>query len=255
MDIIGTKENILRFNEKHLSEYYKNHYYPQNMVLVIVGDVELKAAKELSDKYFSIKVSNKEEDKKIYNQRKLSAYSNKVFVKQVNQIYKARVYTAPSLKEKEKCFDLDVLSEILSGGEHSLLNRIMKHENMAVNYVYGGFHGQKFGGAFTFFYSCDPNDFKKAEKIFGNILNDIYDLINDNELQKAKNRLKSQIGFQREKCYMEANDIGHSYIVDEPDYYHSYINEIEKVNAKRLLKTWDEISANYYCEAIIKPEN
>ena len=252
-DIIGTKENILKFDKDMLLEYYKTHYHPENMTLVVAGDIDFEKTKELSNEFFNIPADLIQAEKRIIKQNDLKNNSIKIFEKEVNQVYKARVYKAPSLKEKEKCFALDVLSEILSGGEHCVLNKILKYENMAVNYVFGGFHGQKYGGAMTFYFSSDPDNYQKADDLLAKFIDEIKSHITENELTKAKNRLKSQICFQREKCYMEANDIGHSYSVEMPDYYHNYIDNIEKVSTKYIHQVMDDILSKPYCEAVTKP--
>lgn len=54
-------------------------------------------------------------------------------------------------------------------------------------------------------------------------------------IEKAKNRLKSQSVFQREKSSSEANDIGYSYTVGRPDYYHDFLEKMSEVNKDSIM--------------------
>jgi len=50
MEIIGTEKNVKSFTREQLINYYNKYYHPENMTLVIVGDIEKEKAFELANK-------------------------------------------------------------------------------------------------------------------------------------------------------------------------------------------------------------
>ena len=51
--VLGREEDILRLGVEDVREFYETYYVPNNAALVIVGDFDTAAAKELVEKYFA----------------------------------------------------------------------------------------------------------------------------------------------------------------------------------------------------------
>jgi len=122
----------------------------------------------------------------------------------------------------------------------------MKYDNPLVNSISGGFYGVRTRGTFVFTYNAQPG---KSEVIKQEILKTIGDLdaiISDEAIEKAKNRLKSQSVFQREKSSSEANDIGYSYTVGRPDYYHDFIEKMGNVSRESILQSVKNVFNKHY---------
>ena len=52
-NILGTKESVEAFTPNDLSRFLKKHYFPENMVLSVVGPYSLKRVVESAGKYFA----------------------------------------------------------------------------------------------------------------------------------------------------------------------------------------------------------
>lgn len=236
-EVIGTEENVNAFTRDMIVDYYNRYYHPENMTLVVVGDMEYKAVKELADKYFSYKrpVSAGH----IYDKNstlKLEQNIEKILRKDISQEYGVISFPAEGLIESD-VYALEVLGEVLSGGEFSVLNTKMKYENPLVNSISGGYYGVRTTGTFVFTYNAQPG---KSDEIKSEILKTIgnlSDILTDKAIEKAKNRLKSQSVFQREKSSSEANDIGYSYTVGRADYYHDFIEKMNEVSIESIVNS------------------
>ena len=113
----------------------------------------------------------------------------------------------------------------------------MKYENPLVNSISGGYYGVRTTGTFVFTYNAQPG---KSDEIKSEILKTIgnlSDILTDKAIEKAKNRLKSQSVFQREKSSSEANDIGYSYTVGRADYYHDFIEKMNEVSIESIVNS------------------
>lgn len=246
MEIIGTEENIRNFTRNQIVDYYNQYYHPKNMTLVVVGDIPYEEAKILAVEYFE-KYREVNSGKSFYLDKpiKINTDDFKLFKKDLTQTYAAIVYPSFRITDKRN-YTLDVLTEILSSGENSILKSKLKNELNLVTSIHAGSMGQKFVGSFVIYFTSDDNNFNKVivetDKILQNIINGIID---DKMLVRAKNRLKSQIVFQREKTSSEANDIGYSFTLGIKDYYFNYIDKINSVTLEDLKSVAKEIFNNH----------
>jgi len=256
MQIIGNKKNVLSFTRENLLTYYAHYYQPENMKLVIVGDLEYKKAQELSNRYFGDTVPY-ETDKnyKPILQQDLHKDITKNFYKDIMQEYALIAFKAPHLIGDEK-YVLDILTEILSGGEYGLLNDRLKDKLEIVTSIFGGYSGCKDAGSFMFYYTCLPENDKTIIKEISLIIKSIKDGdINKEMLSRAKNRLASQIVFQREKCSSEAFDIGYSFTLGIKDYYIDYLEKINNVCIEDIATLSSDIFNKHYILSRTLPKN
>ncbi|MCX8084794.1 MAG: insulinase family protein [Calditerrivibrio sp.] len=244
MEVIGTEENIRSFNQQKLFDYYNRYYHPHNMTLVIVGDIEFNKAKELAEKHFN-KFKNVPYGEHItFRQPPLEDSIIKTFKKDVNQVYGLIAFPAPAMNERD-IYIFDLLDEILSGGEMSILNKTIKNEKGLVNSIFGGYSGLKYGGTFLIFYTCEPGKETQVDKeIFSLLSKIISEGINPKDLESARNRLKSSVIFRREKASSEAEDIGYSYALGMEWYYKNFIDGINKVKTEEIKNSLVEILKN-----------
>jgi len=229
-EIIGTEDTVNSFTHDMLVDYYNRYYHPDNMTLVVVGDIPYDEVLKLAKKYYSDKRSVKAGAR--YSKDGITKIDKAVELsvkKDINQEYGIFAYPAASIS-KIDIFAMEVLGEILSGGEFSVLNQRFRYDKDLVNSINGGYYGMKHRGTFLFTYNCQigKGDAVKAELIAA--VKDMDKYLTDENIEKAKNRLISQNLFQREKTSSEANDIGYSYTVEQPSYYDNFVENIKKTD-------------------------
>lgn len=244
-EIIGTEENIKKFTREQIVEYYNKYYHPENMTLVVVGDIKYDDAEKFAKKYF-----NKTKDAKVgkhyvlHKDIKLEKDISKTFEKDLAQTYVSISYPAFPVTDN-RSYAADVLSEILSGGENSILNEELKNKEHLVTSISAAYMGQKMVGSFVIYYTCDEKNAISAYKKIENILKDIMaGKIDKDMLERAKNRLKSDVVFKREKTSSEAMDIGYSYTLDIKDNYFNYTKLIDRVSIYDLQQLAKNIFSN-----------
>jgi predicted Zn-dependent peptidase len=245
-EVIGTEDNVNAFTREMIVDYYNRYYHPENMTLVVVGDIDYADVHKLAEKYFSYKrdVSAGKRYSDI-TELKLDQNIEKVIKKDISQEYGVISFPAGGLMESD-VYSLEVLSEVLSGGEFSVLNMRMKYDNPLVNSISGGYYGVRTTGSFVFTYNAQPGRSSAIKEEILKTIGDLDAIISDEAIEKAKNRLKSQSVFQREKSSSEANDIGYSYTVGRPDYYHNFIENMSSVSRESILNAVKNVFNKHY---------
>ncbi len=87
----------------------------------------------------------------------------KVIKKDLAQEYGVISFVADGLLDSE-VYSLEVLGEILSGGEFSVLNMHMRYDKQLVNSVSGGYYGVRKRGTFVFTYNAQPGKSDEIKK-------------------------------------------------------------------------------------------
>ena len=228
--VIGSSETVSAFTRQEIVDYYNRFYHPQNMTLVIVGDIEEKQAFDLAAKYF-----NQTRD---VPAGKLYQGENKVtFIKSIDKNFKAdvnvdyAVFSFPTGKQDiNTVYAEEVFAEVLSGGEYSLLNEIIKNKNNTAIYVTDIGLFNHYNGLFGAMAVVPRGNGEKFRKEAMEIINNIAaGNIEESRIEKAKNRLKSKNIFEEENVSSLAQNIGYAYVLDFKDYHLNYEKGIDKV--------------------------
>ena len=228
--VIGSSETVSAFTRQEIVDYYNRFYHPQNMTLVIVGDIEKKQALDLAAKYF-----NQTRDVpagKLYkgeNQVTFTKSIDKNFKADVNVDY--AVFSFPTgAQDINTVYAEEVFAEVLSGGEYSLLNEIIKNKNNTAIYVTDIGLFNHYNGLFGAMAVVPHGNGEKFRNEAMEIINNIAaGNIEESRIEKAKNRLKSKNIFEEENVSSLAQNIGYAYVLDFKDYHLNYENGIDKV--------------------------
>jgi zinc protease len=141
-------------------------------------------------------------------------------------------YQVPASAKDAPVYEL--ITEILSGGEYSLLNIDLRDKGLATA-AYSFEMLNKRAGAYIIDMSTNPNESGKALAALDNTLRKLTEgKISPRELAGAKNRLKSSVIFRKERSSRLASEIGYSYTLDLGDYHREYISLIDKVTLKDI---------------------
>lgn len=234
--VIGSSETVSAFTRQEIVDYYNRFYHPQNMTLVIVGDIEEKQALDLAAKYF-----NQTRD---VPAGKLYKGENQVtFTKSIDKNFKADVnvdYAVFSFPTGEQDINTvyaeEVFAEVLSGGEYSLLNEIIKNKNNTAIYVTDIGLFNHYNGLFGAMAVVPKGNGEKFRNEAMEIINNIAaGNIEESRIEKAKNRLKSKNIFEEENVSSLAQNIGYAYVLDFKDYHLNYENGIDKVTKEDIV--------------------
>ena len=196
--IIGYEENVKSFEREDLLKFVNQFYVPENMVLTVVGNISEKKLFSLINKYFidlpqrKLKIVRFPEE----------TYTNKptlVWVKRpVKEGYFAFSLPCASFRDEDAPF-LDLLAEILGGGESSRLYLKLKRELNLVKTISASSFTPYGPGLFEIYGTADPQNFKK---IIEEVIKELEMIkqfgVSVEELEKAKTQILSDFIFSSE---------------------------------------------------------
>lgn len=122
--VIGYESTIRSVTRDEVMSYYKEHYVPNNMVALIIGDFETPRMKELVEKYFG---SAPRGELPILPEFSVKpAYSTEVKVKRypTKTTFMQMTFPAPLFSDQDY-HAFDVLTQILNSGESSPLQKAL----------------------------------------------------------------------------------------------------------------------------------
>lgn len=142
--IIGWRHEMETLSLDDAVEFYRDHYAPNNAILVVGGDVEPEEVRTLADRYYGVIPRNPEIGPRLRTQEppQLAARRLVSADPRVAQPYVARTYLAPERdpRDQREAAALELLAAVLGGsGITSVLPRKLQFETQVAVYV-GAFY-------------------------------------------------------------------------------------------------------------------
>ncbi|MFH2013234.1 MAG: pitrilysin family protein [Pseudomonadota bacterium] len=235
--IIGYEDTVKSFTRDDVLDFYRKWYTPNNITLVVVGDIKK------TDIYSKIKLAFKDfTPSKCYRQSRVQELPQKtirssVIIDNVMECHLCAGFHIPSINHKDTPA-LDILSFILGHGDSSRLYKEVKDKKELVHNIYSGSFIPKEPGLLFITAIMDKD---KSRDALASILEETYRLqhekINDNELEKAKLNIESEFIYSKETVQGQARQLGHFDVVAENiDFEKEYINLISRVQNQDIMR-------------------
>ena len=207
--IIGTAEIIQNINSEALKKYVANYYNASQMILAIAGNIEHRKVLELANKYFSslkaglpIKAS----------EAKYTGGHN-YHTKDLEQVQIQMCFSGTSLINEEEHYTSLLLSGILGEGMSSRLFQEVR-EKRGLVYSVGSYNLTYSDiGTFNLYAGTDEKKTNEVIEVIAEEFMKVEHGIHDNELQRAKERIKTGIMASKEMSSHRASELASDYAV------------------------------------------
>lgn len=234
LPVIGYPDIYNRVTRDDVVAYYQQHYVPNNIVFVVVGDVDAaKVEQELRDQTQEFKMGAVAPVFVPPEPPQLSLRErHEEMPMQISQINLA--WHVPALTDPD-VYPLDVLAIVLGQGKSSRLYRELRQKRGLVHGIEAGSY-TRHPGVFVIHASVDPD---KREAAIVAIREQVRQLteqpVSEEELRKAikisttgfLDRLKTMQG--------QASDIAHNeFLVGDPNFSDVYLANLRKVTCDDL---------------------
>jgi len=243
-NVLGTKEKIGSVPRDSVYAYYKRYYAPNNMTLVIVGDIQSGPTLELVKKHFgafpegTLPVDN-------YTAPPQHDKITEIKIqKDVSQAYLMMSTIGPKADSPDQ-FPLDLMATIIGSGESSRLYKKLKDEAGLVYDISFSFGTNKYEGLLYSFATLEPSNLAATENAVNEVLREIKEKgFTEEELRRAKNQIKTGFFMSLERGLDHADKyaqydsfIGHEFV----DTYTENIEQVSLADindaARRYLNT------------------
>ena len=211
---IGQKQMLDTVTVADCQKFYDLYYQPNNATLIIVGDTDEATLKKLVDEHFGKIPRGPEIHRKSIVEPPQEKARTATMTLPVQLPVMVGAYHIPA-GDSDDMYALNVLQQILSGGESSrLYQRIVRKDKLAV-FAGGGVFEHEDPGVFLSFAAYLPGS--DAGKIKAALDEEIHRVtaepVSDKELVKARNQLATRAVFQQERVGTLATTMGADGIV------------------------------------------
>ncbi len=235
---IGFTNDIMNWNIEDIKDFHSTYYQPKNAVVVIAGDITKNEVFKSTTKHFA-KIQNvKEIESKIHTvEPEQDGEKNIVVYKDTQVEMLAMAYHIPNYEHEDQVA-LSALSELLSSGKSSYLQKVLVDEKRLVNSIYAYNLELTDPGLFMFVAVC--NEGVKAEDVkkeINKIIKNIKDgEISKDEIKKIKINTKADFIFSLESSSSVAGLYGSYFVRNNIKPLFEYEEKVEKLKKKDIVE-------------------
>ena len=232
---IGFMSDIKNWTINDIRDFHATYYQPKNSIIVISGDIDEKEVFKKCKKYFK-DIKNTKEIPEIYTVEPKQDGAKRVTVHKDSQVEMISIaYRIPNYEHEDQVA-LSALSELLSSGKSSRLQKVLVDEKHMVNSVYAYNLELTDPGVYILSAICNPG--VKAEEVEKELLN-IVDLvkkgdIKKEELDKVKINTKADFIFSLESSSSVASLYGSYFVRGNTKPLFEYEQRINELKLKDL---------------------
>jgi len=254
MDPLGTEESIQKITQENLKEYYQKIVFPENMVLTIVGDVNLSQVLSYVKNEFGGIPKKGVALPKIPTDSFPKEVKKREVFKKKEQAHFVLGFPGLSFKDKDR-YALEVLDAALSGQGGRLFFELRDRESLA--YALGFTASPNLDpGYIAVYMGTHPDKLNRAIEAVLRELRKVKDEgLTEEEIERAKRYLigNFEIGLQTNGAQANLISLDELYGIGF-DHYEHYAKEIQKVKKEEV----DRVAQKYfrldaYTLAIIRP--
>ena len=240
-NILGTRNNLLRFNRGSILNFIEKNYHTDQMVISSVGKIPFTDLVRLTEKYFGQVESKLHSNGRVKFENYIPG--ERVLEKDTFQTHCVLGNVAYDSAHPKR-IAMVLLNNIIGGQSmNSRLNMTLRErKGMAYN-IESNYSAYSDTGLFNVYFGTDKENFKKAYQL---VLKEFELLRNKKlgaiQLSKAKKQLIGQIAVSTETREDLMLTIGKSYLVyNKVDPLRVVFEKIEAISADDLLEVANEV--------------
>lgn len=258
-DVIGTPEIISQVSRQDIDNYYRTFYTPENVTTIVVGDFNHEEVlNTLCEKFnFPNRIGAQVQDKAIDTPVQETKYVETTG--NVNTSYAMFGWLGPKANELKSSICLDLISIIFGDGSSSRLqqNLIEKLPDRIFNIIGSEHYQFKDGNNFfiqaNFQSSAKDRAIELIKQELANLLNN---KISEDELSKAKKRIKSHFAFSAETVSEIGESIGYyTTVCGDLKIIEEYLADLNSITVEDLENAVKKyLSINNAVISVLVPE-
>lgn len=235
---IGFINDIKNWSIEDIRDFHSTYYQPKNATVVVAGDVTAEEVFSSTEKYFKDIKNEKEIPETIHTvEPKQDGEKNIVVHKDTQVEMLATAYHIPNYEDEDQVA-LSALSELLSSGKSSYLQKILVDEKRMVNSIYAYNMELTDPGVFIFMAVCNEGvKAKDVKKEINKIIKDVKDgKIDKKEIDKIKINTKADFIFSLESSSSVASLYGSYFVRGNIKPLFEYEQRVEKLTRDDIIK-------------------
>jgi zinc protease len=243
--IIGFRDVFDTITRDDVRKYYERFYVPNNMVMVVVGDINIYEIKKAIDGNFNQLKRRPLAILPVPVESAQIAPRKRIIEYPVSKSLMLMGFHSVSLLD-EDVFALDTLAVILGSGRASLLYQEL-HDRQGLVYAVDAYNYTPFHpGLFLIGITLEFENNEKAVKEIFNILDSVKkSQIKKKDLDRAKNQVISAYLFAKQTQSSQAADLGISQLLTgDIDFSDHYVEGVKRVTSDDLMRVANKYIRN-----------
>ena len=257
-DVIGTPQIISQVSQEEIMNYYRTFYCPSNMTTIVVGDFNHEEVLAKIETLFDFG-DRKNIEKQVYEidtpTQETKYVENSACL---NSGFLMFGYLGVVANDIKNCIMLDMLSLILGEGASSRLyrNLIENQEERIFNMIDSEHYIFRDGGNFFVQANFNPQYKEKAVELIKAELESIKTTITEDEVKKAKKKIKSRFASNAETVSEIGDSIGYYMTVcDDLSLLTDYLPILEGISISDLQAVAEKyLNINNAVISVLMPE-
>lgn len=234
---IGFMNDIKNWTIEDIKDFHSTYYQPKNAIVVVAGDIDKDEIFKSVEKNFKNIKNSKEIPSSIYTTEPEQDGAKRVTIHKESAVQMIAItYHIPNFEHEDQVA-LSALSELLSNGKSSILQKKLVDEKRLVNTIYAYNMDLKDPGLFMFM--AVANEGVDALKIEKEILDTIAQIkqgqFEEKDINKIKINTKADFIFSLESSSEVASLYGSYLVRGNINPLLNYEKNVEKLTKKDLI--------------------
>ena len=120
--VTGHNEEIENLTKQDVMEFYQRYYAPNNAILILAGDIDIKTAEKLVKKYYGSIPEREIQRENIGKEKGIIKQSMEINIPDIEKTRIVYKFLLPNFSEiKDKIYSYDVLAQYLGNGKTSYM--------------------------------------------------------------------------------------------------------------------------------------
>lgn len=254
---IGFMDDIKNWTIEDIKDFHSTYYQPQNAIVVVAGDIKKDDVFSYVEKHFKDIKNTKEIPISVHTiEPKQDGERRAIINKESNVQMLAMTYHIPNFEHEDQ-IALSALSQLLSSGKSSILQKVLVDEKRLANSVYAYNMELKDPGVFMFMAVANENvDALKIEKEILDIISKIQKgEIKEKELDKLKINTKADFIYSLESSSDVASLFGTYLVRDNIKPLLEYEANLEKLKVEDIVNVAKKYLVKENSTTLILKEN
>ena len=254
---IGFMDDIKNWTIEDIKDFHSTYYQPQNAIVVVAGDIKKDDVFSYVEKHFKDIKNKKEIPSSVHTiEPKQDGERRAIINKESNVQMLAMTYHIPNFEHEDQ-IALSALSQLLSSGKSSILQKVLVDEKRLANSVYAYNMELKDPGVFMFMAVANENvDALKIEKEILDIITKIQKgEIKEKELDKLKINTKADFIYSLESSSDVASLFGTYLVRDNIKPLLEYEANLEKLKVEDIVNVAKKYLVKENSTTLILKEN
>lgn len=254
---IGFMDDIKNWTIEDIKDFHSTYYQPQNAIVVVAGDIKKDDVFSYVEKHFKDIKNTKEIPSSVHTvEPKQDGERRAIINKESNVQMLAMTYHIPNFEHEDQ-IALSALSQLLSSGKSSILQKVLVDQKRLANSIYAYNMELKDPGVFMFMAVANENvDALKIEKEILDIISKIQKgEIKEKELDKLKINTKADFIYSLESSSDVASLFGTYLVRDNIKPLLEYEANLEKLKVEDIVNVAKKYLVKENSTTLILKEN